>query len=142
MREGDKVGLLAVKIDLLRTRSTLTERPLAVGILRRRNAEERHAGAGVPSPDGRGESSGRGRRWRPSPVYSGRRVGEILFWLGVCGRVGLDGSVVEVLRARGVGGGGAGGLEGSELAEEGECGESASGGRVGALEEGLGDPGV
>ena len=66
-----------------------------------------------------------------------------VFWLAgcVCGRVGLDGSVVEVLRARGVGGGGAGGLEGSELAEEGECGESASGGRVGALEEGLGDPG-
>ena len=53
----------------------------------------------------------------------------------------MDGSVVEVLRARGVGGGGAGGLEGSELVEEGECGESASGGRVGALEEGLGDPG-
>ena len=50
----------------------------------------------------------------------------------------MDGSVVEVLRARGVGGGGAGGLEGSELAEEGECVESASVGRVGALEEGLG----
>ena len=37
----------------LRTRSTLTERLLAVGIFfRRRNAEERHGGAGVPSPKG------------------------------------------------------------------------------------------
>ena len=53
----------------------------------------------------------------------------------------MDGSVVEVLRAREVGGGGAGGLGGSEIGEEGECGESASGGRVGALEGGLGDPG-
>ena len=56
-------------------------------------------------------------------------------------RVGLVGSVVEVLRAREVGGGGAEGLEESELVEGGECGESASGGQVCALEESLGDPG-
>ena len=53
----------------------------------------------------------------------------------------MVGSVVEVLRAREVGGGGAEGLEESELVEGGECGESASGGRVGALEESLGDSG-
>ena len=58
---------------------------------RRRNAEERHAGAGVPSPDGRGESSGRGRRWRPSPVYSGRRVGEYFFFFFLFGGGGGGG---------------------------------------------------
>ena len=53
----------------------------------------------------------------------------------------MVGSVVEVLRAREVGGGGAEGLEESELVEEGGSGESVGGGRVGALEESLGDPG-